>query len=113
MMEDRILQMALMQSLMTDGQGDMWRRSMRKLFQEDGMDGSQLVILDQAMDSVGQTIRQHLQRDAAPSEAPVESEPTSVPAPPSSNTPDSDASSVMADPMDNMARLLPIQFRRH
>jgi ABC-2 type transport system permease protein len=110
-MEDRILQMALMQSLMMDDQGQMWQRSMQKMFREDGMSEEQLKQLDQAMQATTSTISKYLEsaQSVAANPAGTSSE--------SSNSNDDDKSDandnesdLEVDPMQNMARFLPIDF---
>ncbi len=55
-MEDQFIRIALMQSAMTSGKGDFWKRSMRRMFRERGMEIDGLERLDQAMTQMHTTI---------------------------------------------------------
>ena len=64
-MEDRMIQIALMQSSFTAGSGNAWKKSMKKQFQESGMSMQQIGRLDAAMDNMQSTIESYFKKESS------------------------------------------------
>lgn len=121
-MEDRILQFALMQVLFADDQGQFWKRSLTKMFREEGMSNESLSQLESALEATNTTIRDFVAGQASPVENPPASDaPTSLPSAPAvpAATAEGEAGDAVAessvteptssvDPLSNFGRLLPI-----
>lgn len=94
-MEDRMIQIALMQSTFADGNGGAWKRSMKKMFRDQGMDSKLLGDLDSAMGSMQSTIGSFLSTNE-------EDESQVAPTQHASET----ASSTSTSPMDFMTNMV-------
>lgn len=64
-MEDRMIQIALMQSSFTAGSGTAWKKSMKKLFQDRGMSSEQAGRLDSAMENMQSTIQSYFDEESS------------------------------------------------
>ncbi len=111
-MEDRIIQFGLMQTLMTNSDGALWQRSLRKMFREQGMQPEQLAMLESAIDAASNTIRDFLEQDDSTVEATTPSAPVASGSMENSgeseSRPDVEENQ-SADPMQFMANMLPIE----
>jgi ABC-2 type transport system permease protein len=99
-MEDRLIQMALMQSMMSSGNGSQWKTSMRKLFQKQGMGGDQLSRLEKAMESMQSTIGDFVGDTV---------DPTSEPAQSNSQASTESRRETVSDPFSMMSNMMAIE----
>lgn len=120
-MEDRIIQIALMQSTLFTNDSTQWRRSLKKMFHEDGMNESQWESFDKAIlsanDVVAKFIEESNANQAIPNPTPGEATEPLASTPPASTTPDTTQSATTTpdtttsfDPLANLERLLPVEY---
>ncbi|MEQ1830409.1 MAG: ABC transporter permease, partial [Pirellula sp.] len=64
-MEDRMIQIALMQSTFTAGSGTGWKKSVKKMLQERGLSKQQAERLDFAMENMQSTIQSYFDEEAS------------------------------------------------
>ncbi len=103
-MEDRLIQMALMQSMISSGNGSQWKTSLRKLFQKQGMGGDQLSRLEQAMESMQTTIGDFLDDTGDSSSEPTQS---------SNQTSTESKRETVSDPFSMMSNMICNRQRRY
>jgi ABC-type transport system involved in multi-copper enzyme maturation permease subunit len=112
-MEEQLIQIGLMQSLMTQNQGSAWKRSLARLFEKRGMNRDQIGQLDRAMSLMQSTIGSFLapqDNGSETSDSPTSPQ-TSIPSRVSTET-ESKASSERKNrinPMDFMSEMVALK----
>ncbi len=95
LMEDRILQFALVQALFTASDSDLWKQSLQRWVKSEGASDKELQQFNRVYDSVENTLRTGIETLAAdwPSNEPSESKPSEIKTDVDSGQPSQDAAS--------------------
>lgn len=115
-MEDRIIQMALMQAFMSNSGGNLWKDSLHRMFEKEGMQSSELSQLDSSLTDASEHIRKFLARDdkenktkiANPSGDEVKGNKEPQVASPSGEKRTDSTKESVSDPLDFMGKMIPM-----
>ena len=95
-MEDRMIQIALAQSTFSNDSGGIWRSSVKRMLGKQGLDGQQLVDLDDAMDNMQSTISKLFEKEDSTNEKSKKNEKEST-------------EKQTSSPLDFMSNLVPVE----